>query len=836
MAFLTIASASTMLCQISAYAGSVGTLAWKTSFFYGAPGAPSAGDVDNDSMTEIIVIEHEEVTCVRGFDGNIKWQRSISPNLISESVLKNVTKDAGLEIIVTGTTGYLYRLSGMNGTILNSTRVADSLRTSPAIGDIDGDGVDDAVVATTNGTIMAMKCEDWSLLWRRQIVMNATTSPIIGNVVSNRSRDVVCFFSNGILACLNGSTGDIVWEFDTHEIEQSIPVLFDGDHDGAQEVYFGSRNGYVYCIEGENGVLKQRHTKNNYYSIYQETAQPMVCDINNDKNMEIVYCSSSERILIFSADDLTLLQEFSYDPNSYYIIATANIALADVDGDGDTEILLPAHRWYSIYRLYVYSHDGTLEWVYQTAQEINKAPLTADVDGDGCSEIVLCDKQPDLYCLKGAGTKIQSRAIIPCFKGNAWHTANYLDDNMDSCPDDLGLSTDLAGDEDGDGLLDVTEILILFTDYNKPDTDDDGLLDGEEIFHYFTSPLLSDSDGDLLNDGDEVSAGTNPLDNDTDDDGLWDGDEVHNIRSDPFSPDTDGDGLTDFQEHEIYETNASDPDTDHDGFSDRFEIDWMTDPTDPASNPAPAITALLIIAIVTAITIPCLILAAHRATIKQARETREKQLDIIRRKVETIVTDLSARHENRVRIQTIRKIARFSPIVSDADIADALDILVNRGILIKDATSAIPDYLFKAKLGEEENKNTAMEYSTPSSFTVPKSAAAKRATLAAQPAVKEPAIKYEPKTPAPSPYVRNKDPSKYAPKPTDSGTIINRTILKEYIERMRKDGVKELHYLKIKNDLNIISQNKSSKLYRLLQDLVSDNLLVRKGSNYIIVG
>jgi len=81
-----------------------------------------------------------------------------------------------------------------------------------------------------------------------------------------------------------------------------------------------------------------------------------------------------------------------------------------------------------------------------------------------------------------------------------------------------------------------------------------------------------------------------------------------------------------------------------------------------------------------------------------------------------------------------------------------------------------------------------------------------------------------------------KDKSGHAQKATDTGTLVNRTVLKEYIERQRKEGVRELHYLKIKNDLNIISQKKSRKLYRILQDLVDDEILVRKGSNYVIVG
>jgi len=80
-----------------------------------------------------------------------------------------------------------------------------------------------------------------------------------------------------------------------------------------------------------------------------------------------------------------------------------------------------------------------------------------------------------------------------------------------------------------------------------------------------------------------------------------------------------------------------------------------------------------------------------------------------------------------------------------------------------------------------------------------------------------------------------RDKSKFAPRISDTTTIINRTVLKDYIERQRKEGIKELHFIKIKNDLNIISQNKSSRLYRLLQELVKDSILVRKGSLYIIV-
>ncbi len=119
---------------------------------------------------------------------------------------------------------------------------------------------------------------------------------------------------------------------------------------------------------------------------------------------------------------------------------------------------------------------------------------------------------------------------------------------------------------------------------------------------------------------------------------------------------------------------------------------------------------------------------------------------------------------------------------------------------------------------------------------IKKSAAAKRAVTANTGGAVAPGPPAKAQKPAPSSCSQPKDKSSYLDRPHEKATPVNRTVLKEYVERKRKEGVRELHYIGIKNDLNIISQKKSSKLYRILQDLVRDEILVRKGSTYVIVG
>jgi len=161
-----------------------------------------------------------------------------------------------------------------------------------------------------------------------------------------------------------------------------------------------------------------------------------------------------------------------------------------------------------------------------------------------------------------------------------------LDDGLEAasclCPlvwgDTLsGIDVDLmAGDTDGDGIVDCYDNCPDLSNPGQEDADNDFLGDACEAA-YGSSASNPDSDGGGMADGLEVKAGRDPMDPaddvgpgaDPDGDGLVSFDEINLYGTDPGLADTDGDGIGDFREAVLYPClDPASPDTDGDGLCD----------------------------------------------------------------------------------------------------------------------------------------------------------------------------------------------------------------------------------------------------------------------------
>ena len=208
-----------------------------------------------------------------------------------------------------------------------------------------------------------------------------------------------------------------------------------------------------------------------------------------------------------------------------------------------------------------------------------------DLDGDGISNSIDTDDDGD--------------GVLDVSDDFPLDSTETIDTDLD------GVGNNADNDDDDDGVPDSAE-RINGTNPLDRDSDSDGVSDGLEAANG-TNPLLVDTDGDGLTDAEEAAEGTNPLKSDTDGDGLIDGEEVI-IGTNPNLSDTDGDGSNDkndefpTDQNEIRDTdidgigdNADDDDdgdgipdlsdvypldTDNDGMPNEWEIRYGLDPND----------------------------------------------------------------------------------------------------------------------------------------------------------------------------------------------------------------------------------------------------------------
>jgi outer membrane protein assembly factor BamB len=134
-----------------------------------------------------------------------------------------------------------------------------------------------------------------------------------------------------------------------------------------------------------------------------------VGDIDGDDYPEIVFGTyfGDEHVYALNAEDGTLLWRFNTGGCN-----DASPAIADVDDDGDLEVIVPASSPYKVYCLA--GADGGIEWQRSTGYPncIDSPPAVADVDQDDSLEVVLGTWHGHVFSLKGRDGSVEWRADL----------------------------------------------------------------------------------------------------------------------------------------------------------------------------------------------------------------------------------------------------------------------------------------------------------------------------------------------------------------------------------------------------------------------------------------
>jgi hypothetical protein len=161
------------------------------------------------------------------------------------------------------------------------------------------------------------------------------------------------------------------------------PCLKDVTGDGIADVVVGNAGGVVYCMNANTGALNWSVTM-----MYPKCeAGAAACDLDNNGTVEVVIGCNNSAGCLYSINGATGTANWTY-PVSYGVHRA--VSLIDVNGDNAVEILLPGCNANGSNTLKCLRPQGTLLWQvsFSTAHDIHD-PSNADIDGDGCAELIV---------------------------------------------------------------------------------------------------------------------------------------------------------------------------------------------------------------------------------------------------------------------------------------------------------------------------------------------------------------------------------------------------------------------------------------------------------------
>ena len=194
------------------------------------------------------------------------------------------------------------------------------------------------------------------------------------------------------------------------------PTVADLDLDGTPEVLFTTDALHrLYVVDGTDGS-----TLWTLDDVYHFSSSPVVGQLDDDPELEVVVTRSDGRTISVLAHDGSLEAEV----NTNRAIGEGNMAIADLDGDGVAEIVVPGSARIAAYHLdggnlvelWVSDNEGCGNNSYRS----NCIPVVSDVDLDGSPDIIAGDV---IYGADG------STEVVGSGLGDGWNAVGNFDDD-----------------------------------------------------------------------------------------------------------------------------------------------------------------------------------------------------------------------------------------------------------------------------------------------------------------------------------------------------------------------------------------------------------------------
>lgn len=379
-----------------------------------------------------------------------------SAMFLSSPNLGDIDADSSQEIVVASVDGSVYAWRG-DGTpyfldnedgLFAELAFGDSTYSAVAFGDLDADGLMEVVAGCERGRVYAWHCSDGNSDMRADRVAGfpvytfglgaVRASPAVADLDGDGRDEIVVGADDMRLYAWEVEPGDSVrvvpgFPLDLGGEVRSSAALFNADTDDHLEIAALSGDGRLFLIDTDGSIMDGWPALTPSLSLSQSSVA--VGDMNGDASLEVVALTGEGRAYSLSLGG----DRRAGWPAGIEGYATTEPALADVDGDGYSEVVLTTPD-----QVIVLNHNGTFASGWPVGVESGDAfgpcAVVGDVNGDGKVDVVCGTVSGAVHAWHADGQPVSG---FPIAAGGA----------ITSCP--------ILGDIDTDG---VRELVVATED------------------------------------------------------------------------------------------------------------------------------------------------------------------------------------------------------------------------------------------------------------------------------------------------------------------------------------------------------------------------------------
>ncbi|HDR04916.1 MAG TPA: T9SS type A sorting domain-containing protein, partial [Candidatus Marinimicrobia bacterium] len=292
-------------------------------------GAPAAADIDLDGEVEIVFGSHDKKLYVLNSQGQLKWTLVTGSYLNATPVLANLDEDPELEIIIGCADNKIYVLNH-DGTLMEPfpLDIGGAIMMGATVADINGDGVNDIIVSSYSNELFVISAAGDTLDgWPQPLPQRANCEPTVADLDGDGSPEIIIgtdagnlliFANDGTLKSTTPGSGAI----------KASPAVFPAGSGLAIAYVTTTGKGYLLSSAGEifeNWPV----TGNSFYG------SVVVADLDSDGAMDISALANDGRVFAWNQEGQLLA---GYPINTGEI-SKSSLAVADIDNDGDFELV-----------------------------------------------------------------------------------------------------------------------------------------------------------------------------------------------------------------------------------------------------------------------------------------------------------------------------------------------------------------------------------------------------------------------------------------------------------------------------------------------------------------